>query len=47
MWMVFNKQDSWMCGYSVATEGEALEICREDEEMDCCYVDLTTMAYAM
>lgn len=45
--MVFNRQDFWTTGFSVETEREALEICEADEDMDCCYVDMTTMAYAM
>ena len=45
MWMVFNKQDSWQCGYSVASESEAQKICKEDTEMDYCYVGIDTMAY--
>lgn len=47
MWIVFNREDSWECGYSVANEGVAREICKANEEMDYRYVDMTTMAYCM
>ena len=47
MWIVFNRQDSWVCGYSVANEAEAVQICKADDTMDYCYVGSETMAYCM
>lgn len=44
MWMVFNSEDSWEQGYSVANESEALEICNSNPEMDYCYVGMNTLA---
>lgn len=45
MWMVFNTQDSWECGYSVSCESEARSICEADNTMDYCYVGMETIAY--
>lgn len=45
MWMVFNREDSWECGYSVTNEVEALNICKNDKTMDYCYVGMSTIAY--
>lgn len=38
MWYVYNCQDSWQCGYSVASESEAIVICDTDDTMTYCYV---------
>lgn len=43
MWIVFNRHDSWECGYSVSSESEARDICKENEKLDYCYVGLQTM----
>ena len=40
MWIVFNRQDYWEQGYSVANETEAREICDKDTEMTYLYVDM-------
>lgn len=45
MWMVYNREDSWESGYSVATESEAMEICNSDLSMTYCYVGINTIAY--
>ena len=37
MWYVYNKQDSWECGWEVETEDEAIQQCKEDEELTYCY----------
>lgn len=33
MWIVYNKQDSWECGWAVASEEEARRQCEEDENL--------------
>lgn len=38
MWYVYNKEDSWMCGYPVSSRQEAEAICNENKEMDYCYI---------
>ena len=45
MWMVYNREDSWECGYSVGNETEAREICKANEEFNYCYVGMETLAY--
>lgn len=45
MWIVFNREDNWEQGYSVANETEAREICKADREMTFCYVGMDTLAY--
>lgn len=39
MWVVYNKQDSWQCGFEVPTEQEAYEYCKENAEYTYQYVD--------
>lgn len=39
MWIVYNRQDSWECGFEVHTENEAIEFCSENEEYTYKYVD--------
>ena len=46
MWMVFNHEDSWECGYSVASESEAMEICNADPSMMYMYIGISTLTYA-
>lgn len=38
MWYVYNKQDSWECGWTVASEAEAKKKCAENEELTYTYV---------
>lgn len=38
MWIVYNKSDSATCGFEVASETEAIEICRENPEYRYCYM---------
>ena len=47
MWIVFNRQDNWECGYSVASEAEAKSVCEKDTEMVYTYVGMATLAYCM
>lgn len=37
MWIVYNKQDSPILGWEVATEEEARELCRENPELRYCW----------
>ena len=46
MWMVFNRNDSWEYGFSVATKEETTRLCEEDKDLDYCYVGSETLAYA-
>ena len=39
MWYVYNRQDSWQCGWVVKSEEEALKQCIENDELTCKYVD--------
>ena len=39
MWVVYYKEDSPYVGWEVSTEEEAIEECREDENLRYCYVD--------
>lgn len=44
MWIVFNRQDSWQCGWAVESEAEAKRQCEEDESLTyifagCIYVE--------
>lgn len=38
MWYVYNRQDTWQCGWEVETESEAIEFCNDDNELTYCYV---------
>lgn len=38
MWFVYNRADSWMCGWSVASEAEAIAQCEADEELTYRYI---------
>ena len=38
MWYVFNRQDSWECGWTVKSQREAIKQCAEDENLTYCYV---------
>lgn len=40
MWVVYNKQDSWQCGFEVPTEQEAYEYCKENTEYTYQYVNM-------
>ena len=40
MWVVYNKQDSWQCGFEVPTEQEAYEYCKENAEYTYQYVNM-------
>ena len=37
MWIVYNKADSAIHGFEVASETEAIEICNENSELTYCY----------
>lgn len=39
MWYVYNRQDSWQCGWVVKSEEEALKQCIENDELTYKYVD--------
>lgn len=43
MWIVFDKDDNWSQGYSVSSESEAEQICKENREMTYIYVGLDTL----
>lgn len=43
MWIVYNKEDSWSQGYSVASETEAEDICKREKEMTYLYVDMALL----
>ena len=38
MWYVFNKEDSWECGWSVDSEKDAIKQCDADTSLNYCYV---------
>lgn len=38
MWIVYNREDSWECGWQVASEAEAKRRCREDENLTYIYI---------
>ena len=38
MWIVYNKQDSWECGWKVRNRVEAIRQCERDENLTYCYV---------
>ena len=38
MWIVYNKEDSWECGYSVNSRAEAEAECDKDEDLTYRYV---------
>ena len=38
MWYVFFHEDSWQCGWSVASEKEAIAYCETHEGYDYVYV---------
>lgn len=40
MWYVYNKEDSWQCGWQVANEQEALRQCAENKNLTCMCVDM-------
>ena len=29
MWIVYNREDSWECGFEVKTETDAIDYCRQ------------------
>ncbi len=45
MWIVYKRTDSWEHGIEVADEGEARELCAEDEELTYIYVDQDVFTY--
>lgn len=45
MWYVYNKQDSYECGYAVESREVAEAICDANDEMTCCYVGLSENYY--
>jgi hypothetical protein len=38
MWIVYNKEDSWECGYSVNSRAEAEAECDKNEDLTYRYV---------
>lgn len=38
MWIVFNREDSWECGWQVKSEAEAIRQCKENETLTYVYV---------
>lgn len=38
MWYVFNREDSWMCGWVVANMDEAINQCNRNSELTYCYI---------
>lgn len=39
MWIVYNKEDSWTCGWQVNSEKEALEQCLKNDNLTYKYID--------
>ena len=40
MWIVYNKQDTWECGWVVYSEAEAIRQCKEDDSLTYIYVGI-------
>ena len=38
MWIVYNKEDSWQCGWSVNSEQEAIAECERDKNLTYKYI---------
>ena len=40
MWIVFNREDSWECGWQAKNESDAIRQCAKDESLTYYYVRL-------
>ena len=38
MWIVYNKEDNYLCGWIVESEKEAIKQCKENKELTYKYV---------
>lgn len=39
MWIIYYKDDSWQCGWSVESEQEALQYCKKHPDYRCIWVN--------
>ena len=40
MWIVYNREDSWECGFQVKSEKEAISYCKENQDYTYKYIYL-------